>query len=239
MEQAIGRVQAVTVTYAGARPDGACCERESILNPNPSFTGNSTIDISRGAGSPTTTRSNASISAGCRRASRRWRAIRSRQPRTRFRAIRRHCAAPTSSTRRRIAATADFDTRHIFTSRASPQNVHGHRAVTLGAILGGLVWVRLDRCPVRAPPVMSPSRATLGSGNFTARPNHPGVPVQIDDGPAPGERRHNLAAFSVPTEARQGNLPRNALQGFPLNQVDFSLRREVPLVRSAALSSSA
>ena len=41
----------------------------------------------------------------------------------------------------------------------------------------------------------------------------------------PGGRRLNRAAFAVPAIGRQGTLGRNSVPGFPLSQLDFSLRR--------------
>jgi hypothetical protein len=45
---------------------------------------------------------------------------------------------------------------------------------------------------------------------------------------ADGEQ-FNPAAFSVPPTGVQGNLGRNFLRGFPVGQVDFSVRREFPI----------
>ena len=53
-----------------------------------------------------------------------------------------------------------------------------------------------------------------------------GVPVWLDDPSAPSGRRINPAAFQSAGTTVQGNLGRNALTGFGLSQVDFSVRRE-------------
>lgn len=53
----------------------------------------------------------------------------------------------------------------------------------------------------------------------------PGVAPWIDDGSVPGGRRLNRDAFAIPPVGQQGTLGRNALRGFPLRQVDASLRR--------------
>ena len=42
----------------------------------------------------------------------------------------------------------------------------------------------------------------------------------------------NPAAFAVPVELRQGNLPRNSLRGFPLRQLDLSLRRDIHMAKT-------
>jgi hypothetical protein len=54
----------------------------------------------------------------------------------------------------------------------------------------------------------------------------PGEPVWLDDPSAPGGQRLNSAAFSVPTQPRQGTLARNSITGFGLTEVDFCLARE-------------
>lgn len=55
-----------------------------------------------------------------------------------------------------------------------------------------------------------------------------GVPLYLDDPLAPGGRRINRAAFTIPV-GRQGTLGRNALRGFPLWQMDLALRRQFHL----------
>jgi len=67
----------------------------------------------------------------------------------------------------------------------------------------------------------------------------PNVPIIIDDPNQPGGRRHNPAAFRLPSSClfppggttcvnvvvRQGNLGRNVLRAFPIYQADISLGR--------------
>ena len=57
----------------------------------------------------------------------------------------------------------------------------------------------------------------------------PGIPLYLDEPTAPGGRVFNRAAFAVPPVGRQGTLGRNVMRGFPLHQVDFSLRRRFDL----------
>jgi hypothetical protein len=61
------------------------------------------------------------------------------------------------------------------------------------------------------------------------RPNYNGQPVYVSDKNAPGGRRLNFDAFTVPGEFEQGNLGRNIIRGFGLNQVDFTLRRDIAI----------
>jgi hypothetical protein len=51
----------------------------------------------------------------------------------------------------------------------------------------------------------------------------------------PGGRGINPAAFSVPTEVRQGNLGRNALRGFGFMQLDFAIQRQFGITEKARL----
>jgi hypothetical protein len=59
------------------------------------------------------------------------------------------------------------------------------------------------------------------------RPNIvPGVPVYLDDPAVAGRRRINRSAFIAPPPNQQGAVGRNSLRGFPVTQLDFSLRRQ-------------
>jgi hypothetical protein len=57
----------------------------------------------------------------------------------------------------------------------------------------------------------------------------PGEPYWLEDDDAPGGRRLNPRAFSIPAPNTQGNLPRGATRGFPVRQVDLAVRREFRL----------
>ena len=63
----------------------------------------------------------------------------------------------------------------------------------------------------------------------------PDVPQWLDDLQAPGGRRLNPTAFSVPPQGRQGTLPRNSLRGFPAWQIDLSVRRRFQIVSDVGL----
>ena len=45
----------------------------------------------------------------------------------------------------------------------------------------------------------------------------------------------NKAAFGIPTAGIQGNLGRNALRGFGMQELDFTLRRQFPIHEAVAL----
>lgn len=81
-------------------------------------------------------------------------------------------------------------------------------------------------------PIINPA---TGAQTYV-RPNLiPGVPLYIDDPSAPGGRRINAAAFSMPAAGEQGTLGRNVLRGFGAWQVDFALRREFRLTEKIKL----
>ena len=67
----------------------------------------------------------------------------------------------------------------------------------------------------------------FGSGNYVLRPNLvSGIPIWIDDPNAPGGRRLNGDAFSIPNGYAQGDLARNSIRGFGFSQVDLAVRKQ-------------
>jgi len=63
-----------------------------------------------------------------------------------------------------------------------------------------------------------------------------GQPFWLDDATAPGGRRLNPAAFAIPPLGRQGTLGRNSVRGFPLHQIDLSLRRRLSVSGPVAVT---
>src|SRR5262249_52776332 len=84
-----------------------------------------------------------------------------------------------------------------------------------------------------ALPVNVVTGATAFGVSNALRPDlEPSASLYVDDGSVPGGRRYNAAAFSIPTldangNPRQGTLPRNALRGFGMSQVDLAVRRDI------------
>ena len=62
-----------------------------------------------------------------------------------------------------------------------------------------------------------------------------GQPLYLLDPNIPGGRRINPGAFSIPVGLQQGDLSRNSLRGFPLYQVDLSLRRKFNFTEKFAI----
>jgi Carboxypeptidase regulatory-like domain/TonB-dependent Receptor Plug Domain len=130
---------------------------------------------------------------------------------------------------------SDFDVRHSFNA-AVTYNLPTPATSSLGrAILGN--WAIDSIVTARsASPVNVFVVRNLGFGFLFYRPDLiQGVPLYIDDPTAAGGRRFNPAAFSVAAQARQGNLSRNALRGFPLTQFDLALRRQFKLTERFSL----
>jgi hypothetical protein len=128
---------------------------------------------------------------------------------------------------------SDFDVRHSFASAVTYELPVPEMGRTARAILADWGVDAIVRARSAAP-VDITSLRDIGLGAMALRPDLvPGVPFYIEDPLAAGGQRFNPAAFALPAEARQGTLPRNALRGFPVSQVDFVLRRAFPLPRGA------
>ncbi len=94
--------------------------------------------------------------------------------------------------------------------------------------------------PVNIVTGQSAFSAYLSGATSVQRPNlAPGVPVWISDPNVGGGKRINKAAFSVPTGPVQGNLGRNALNGFGATEVDLTLRRQFKLHERLSLQARA
>lgn len=81
--------------------------------------------------------------------------------------------------------------------------------------------------------------ATTSSSSSTTRglfaqvrPDYNGQQVWLTDPNVPAGTRLNAAAFAAPAKYTTGNLGRNALSGYKMGQVDFSLRRQIPVTDS-------
>jgi len=143
---------------------------------------------------------------------------------------------------------SDFDVRHAF-SGAMSYSIPAPDAGVIGDIsrnwsVDSIVTAR------SATPVNVTFSRNIGFGSFPSfRPDLvPGIPLYLDDPIAPGGKRFNntrvvipgnpnpqIGPFLRPLEARQGTLGRNVLRGFPVYQVDLSLRRQFSLTEQANL----
>jgi hypothetical protein len=126
--------------------------------------------------------------------------------------------------------SSDFDIRHAL-SAAFSYNLPGSERRFWKPVLShwsfdGVYTFRT------ATPVDITYTLDTGYGTYSFRPDVvPGVPLYLTEPNAPGGRIFNPAAFTIPDvyPGRQGTLGRNVLRGFPLDQINFTLRREFPL----------
>ena len=145
-------------------------------------------------------------------------------------------------------ADSIFDVRHTFNASVtydlpSPRSSEILKAMFSNWSIDGSVSART------AAPVNILARSTFITGFAgliqNIRPNVvPGVPFYLFDPSFPGGKRINPAAFTMPactpgafscTPTAQGNLPRNALRGFALAQLDLSVRRQVKITERLKL----
>lgn len=129
-----------------------------------------------------------------------------------------------------------FDVRHSFNAAVT----YDIPAPAFGAVAGSVLrnWAVDTIITARsATPVDLIARTDSSRGFRTSvRPDIvPGVPLYVDDPNVAGGRRFNRAAFAIPPAGRQGTLGRNVLRGFPVFQMDFSLRRQFNLTERAKL----
>lgn len=148
---------------------------------------------------------------------------------------------------------SDFDVRHAF-SAAITYNIPVPDTGTIGnAILHNWSVDTIIRSRSATPvDVIARSNFNLVGQRANVRPNLiQGIPPYLNDPNASGGRRFNntvptaaqvaaagcvpitatnaKGAFCTPPTTQQGSLGRNVLRGFPLNQVDMSLRRQFNL----------
>lgn len=127
---------------------------------------------------------------------------------------------------------SDFDVRHSLTMAAT-YNVPPAHIGSLGSVVFRNWSVDAIFRARTAAPVNIVIRSDVIGEDLIVELQRPdliaGVPLYIDDPSVAGGRRINRAAFSEPTQARQGSLGYNALRGFGLSQVDLALRRQFNL----------
>lgn len=133
-------------------------------------------------------------------------------------------------------APASFDVRQIFTGAMTWQLPAWQasrltRVLTGGWALDGILRLRTGLPFTVITQVLDP--LNFGSNR---RVDYLGAPVWINDANVGGGQRLNAAAFRIPAETgRLGNLGRNALRGFPVEQLDFAVRREFQLTEQTRL----
>ncbi|WP_031498886.1 TonB-dependent receptor [Bryobacter aggregatus] len=130
---------------------------------------------------------------------------------------------------------SNFDVRHNFNASGSyriPGSQHGWLKTITNDWWSDFIFTMRTGLPfdIQAQS-LTPSTSTTGTtrvGFFgQGRPNYNGLPVWISDATVPGGKRLNPLAFKVPTTLAQGNLGRNAIRGFAMNQLNLTFRRDL------------
>lgn len=131
---------------------------------------------------------------------------------------------------------SDFDVRHSFTAAVTYNIPIPDVGVVGNAILRDWSVDGVYRARSATPVNITTGNPTLLGGSFIPRPNLiTSAPLYVNDPNIAGGRRINRAAFSSPPQDQQGTLGRNALRGFPLSQLDLSLRRQFGLTERVNL----
>ncbi len=131
-------------------------------------------------------------------------------------------------------SSSDFDVRHSFSAAVTYSIPSAAKTGPLASLTGNwslqTVVVARDGFPFNA------AVGTFTIGGAQPRPDLvPGQPIWIRDSTAGGGKSLNEAAFSVPSQPRQGTEPRNDISGFGLTQADLSLDRKFPLTEKVSL----
>jgi hypothetical protein len=140
---------------------------------------------------------------------------------------------------------SDFDIRHAFTAGLTYEVPETHWKSPFAAALSH--WSLQTFVVVRTAPPVDVTDANffeLDQGiQASIHPDIvPGQPLYLYGSQYPGGKAFNPNAFADPptdpatgNPIREGNLPRNALRGFPAAQWDFSIHRDFPLRDSLKL----
>ena len=144
---------------------------------------------------------------------------------------------------------SNFDVRHAFNGALTYNLPHPKAGALVEALMSGWAIDTMFTARSATPVNITYSAAVPGVGNVTLRPDLvAGIPLYLDDPNVAGGRRFNntqvvipgnplpqIGPFLRPTPARQGNLSRNALRGFPVWQWDLALRRQFKLSERVSL----
>jgi hypothetical protein len=129
-----------------------------------------------------------------------------------------------------------FDVRHNFSTAVSYEIPTPRLGPVGESLLGHWAIDTILRARSALPLTPFTAAPATGTGLTDAfRPDLvPGQPIYIDDPSAPGGRLLNQAAFS-PVTGRHGSVGRNSIRGFAHHQIDFSLRRSIPITEPLSL----
>jgi hypothetical protein len=131
-----------------------------------------------------------------------------------------------------LRGNSDFDVRHNFSSALS-WNVPGSSLKGIAVALLGH-WGLDGRISARSGfPVTLNGNFVFDPGTGNEVPGGlnlvSGSPIYVHGPQYPGGRAVNMAAFSLPAAGQTGDAPRNFVRGFGASQVDLAVRREFPI----------
>jgi hypothetical protein len=131
----------------------------------------------------------------------------------------------------RDRGSSDFDVRHSFNLAFTYQSPVVRSSLWRGWALDGIFRARTG-----FPINVLNAEHTIGLNFANAfRPNYTGAPVWLSDNRVPNGRKLNPLAFTRTTGTTQGNLGRNVISGFGMNQMDLALRREFRVTENTRL----
>jgi hypothetical protein len=125
-------------------------------------------------------------------------------------------------------ASSDFDVRHAFTAAISYEMPHPSTGSLQSWLMRGWGLDGIFHARAGFPITVLNTDYSMGL-NFANvfRPDLvPGQSIWLKDPSAPGGRRLNTQAFNPTPNLLQGNMGRNAITGFGMNQIDLALRRD-------------
>jgi hypothetical protein len=133
---------------------------------------------------------------------------------------------------------ADFDVRHQFSTALTFEapELSGNPVLRgLSSQLGVDLLLRIQS-PLPFTPTTGLVAVPETGGVYVERPNIvAGQPLYIVNDALPGGRAANPAAFVAPPPNTQGDFPRNGLRAFWMSQIDLSIHRKFSLVAGTAL----
>jgi hypothetical protein len=122
--------------------------------------------------------------------------------------------------------SSSFDARHALTAAFSYEVPAGRLHLLRGWAMHGMVRSRTG-FPIDI--LTRQDAFGLGLSNVIRPDLRSGVPLWLADSAAPGGKRLNPAAFTLPHNLAQGTLGRNVVEGLGMYQIDLALRRQFHL----------
>lgn len=129
-------------------------------------------------------------------------------------------------------ALSDFDVRHSFNAALTYETPSRY-----GKYFGGWNADTILRARSGFPINVQLAEQNIGLSfaNYVRPDLDTRVPLWISDPQVPGGKALNPKSFIKPDSPDQGNLGRNAIQGFGMHQIDLALRREFRLGEQRAI----